>query len=443
MRDAYTSYRNILRIAYPIMIGSLAQNLIGIIDTAFMGRVGEAQLGAAGLGGIYYFIMVLVGFGFNTGMQITIARRAGEKRFKEIGSVFDHEFYIIAIVACLQFLLLHFFSTGILRWMIHSEDVYQNALQFNYFRSFGIFFALFNSLCQSLFIGLGKTRILNFTTPLLALINVILDYCLIFGHAGLPQMGIGGAALASTIAEASVTCFYIIYLFRSGHVREYNLFGFRSFSLHNILKLLDLSAPLVFQQVISISTWFGFFVIIEHLGEMPLAASNIMRSIYIFCGIPNWALGSAVNSMVSNLIGQKREGDVLYVIKKIIVANFSIIVCLCVALLFFSTGIVHLYTNDENLIEQTVHLVPTIVLALLLMSASFICIFAVSGTGSTHISLLIEVIAILLYVIYTYLTAIHFHMSLQIIWGAESVYWTVTLILCGSFLRYGKWVRKV
>jgi multidrug resistance protein, MATE family len=138
MSDTYTSYKNILRIAYPIMIGSLAQNLIGMIDTAFMGRVGEAQLGAAGLAGIYYFIMVLVGFGFNTGMQITIARRVGEKRFKEIGIVFDHEFYIIAIVAFLQFILLHFFSTGILRWMIHSDDVYQNALQFNYYRSFGI-----------------------------------------------------------------------------------------------------------------------------------------------------------------------------------------------------------------------------------------------------------------------------------------------------------------
>jgi multidrug resistance protein, MATE family len=301
----------------------------------------------------------------------------------------------------------------------------------------------FNSLCQSLFIGLGKTRILNFTTPLLALINIILDYCLIFGHAGLPQMGIGGAALASTIAEASVTCFYVIYLFRSGNVREYNLFRFQSFSKPQIFKLLDLSAPLVFQQVISISTWFGFFVIIEHLGEMQLAASNIMRSIYIFCAIPNWALGSVANTMVSNLIGQKREDEVFYVVKKIIVANFSIILCFCIALFFFSAPIIHIYTNNENLIAQAVPLVPSILVALIIMSAAFICIFAVSGTGSTHVSLLIEVIAITLYVIYTYLMAIYFHLPLRIIWGAESLYWIVTLVLCGCYLRYGKWVREV
>ena len=440
---SYSSYRNIIRISYPVMLGSLAQNIIGLIDVSFMGRVGEAQLGATGLAGIYYFIMVLIGFGFNSGMQIIIARRIGEGKEGEAGYVFDHEFYLILVVAFLQFLLMHFFSYGILRWMIHSDNVYKYAIQFNYWRSYGIFFALLNSLFQSFFVAIGKTKVLNFSTPLLMLVNIALDYGLIFGHWGLPQLGISGAAIASTTAELSVTIFYFIFVYQSGEVKKYNLFKFPKVSFEELFKQLNLSGPLVFQYLISISTWFGFFIVIEHLGELPLAASNIMKNIYTFCGIPCWALGATTNSMVSNLIGQGKQDDVFKLLRKIISLSFSVILILCLLLYLFPSAIVSVFTSNPDIVAQTILIIPTVIVALLFMSFSFISIFAVTGTGSTRYGLIAEITAIVIYIVYTYLAAFYFHLSLRYIWCSEVLYWAVAFIMCGLFLRSGKWKKVV
>ena len=71
----YISFKNILRIAFPVMIGSLANNIINLVDTALLGRVGQIELGASAIGGIFYFVMIMVAYGFNNGMQIIIARR--------------------------------------------------------------------------------------------------------------------------------------------------------------------------------------------------------------------------------------------------------------------------------------------------------------------------------------------------------------------------------
>jgi putative MATE family efflux protein len=425
------------------MLGSLAQNIIGVIDISFLGRVGEAQLGASGLAGIYYFIMVLIGFGFNGGMQIVIARRIGEGKEKEAGHVFDHEFYIILVVGFFQFMLMHFFSFGILRFIIHSDDIYKYASVFLFYRSYGIFFALLNSFCQAFFVAIGKTKVLNISTPILLLVNTLLDYALIFGHWGLPQWGVKGAAIASSVAELSVTVFYFIFLYVSGDVKKYNLFRFVKFSMDEVLKLLNLSGPLVFQYLISICTWFGFFIVIENLGELPLAASNVMRGIYIFCGIPCWALGATANSMVSNLIGQRRQNDVIYLIKKIITLCFSVILVLCLLLFLLPSAITGIFTNDPLIIAQTILIIPTVIVALLVMSFAFICIFAVTGTGSTRVGLMIEITAIAVYIIYTYLAAYQFHLALRYIWGAEVVYWVVTFIICSLFLKSGKWKKVV
>jgi Na+-driven multidrug efflux pump len=94
----YISYKNILRISLPVMVGSFANNIINVVDTALLSRVSQVALGASAIGGIFYFIMIMAGGGFNTGMQIMIARRVGEKNNEAVGRIFDNQLYqIIAI----------------------------------------------------------------------------------------------------------------------------------------------------------------------------------------------------------------------------------------------------------------------------------------------------------------------------------------------------------
>ncbi|GDX52111.1 MATE family efflux transporter [Bacteroidota bacterium] len=443
MKDSYLSYKNIITIAYPIMLGSLGQNIINLIDTGFLGRVGQVELGAGALAGIFYFVMFMVGYAFNNGMQIIISRRMGEGKKSEVGNIVDHEFYLLIFIAVLEFVFLYFLSPVILAQFIQSKEILNATITFLTFRAFGIFFGLFNSCLQQFFIGIGKTSIINFSTVVLAVSNIILAYLLIFGHHGFPKMGIGGAALASTISEGIVMLVYIIVLYQRKLPKEYNLFRFLKPDLKLFGNMVSLSLPLVFQQVISIFTWFIFFLLIEHRGEASLAVSNIIKSLYIFWAIPTFAFASTANAMTSNIIGQGKEDQVIYLLKKITGLNFLISFVMCLALFIFPATIISIYTDDIILIKSSMEIIPVIVAASLLFSVALIVILTVTGTGSSRFALLMELVSISIYLIYAFVTAKVFMSSLKVIWGAEILYWLCAIIMGLLFLKYGKWKKAI
>ena len=88
-------YSEIWKIAYPIILGSLAQNILNVTDTAFLGRVGEVALGASAIGGIFYLVIVMLSWGFGIGTQIIIGRRNGEGKFQDIGATLEHAFFFL------------------------------------------------------------------------------------------------------------------------------------------------------------------------------------------------------------------------------------------------------------------------------------------------------------------------------------------------------------
>ena len=97
MKTKYT-YKQIWTIAYPILISLIMEQLIGMTDTAFLGRVGEIELGASAIAGVYYLAIFMMAFGFSIGAQILIARRNGEGNYKEIGPIFYQGVYFLLVV---------------------------------------------------------------------------------------------------------------------------------------------------------------------------------------------------------------------------------------------------------------------------------------------------------------------------------------------------------
>src|SRR5437868_10635305 len=124
------TYRDIWKMAYPVMIGSVAITVLNITDTIYLGRVGEVELGASALGGVFYFVMVMIGVAVGIGTQIQIARRAGEKKHSAIGEIFDHSVYIFFALSILQFFVLRFFSHWLFPYIIREEDVRTACFEF-------------------------------------------------------------------------------------------------------------------------------------------------------------------------------------------------------------------------------------------------------------------------------------------------------------------------
>jgi putative MATE family efflux protein len=433
------SYKDIWLIAYPIIIGSVAQNVLNVTDTIFLGRVSQVALGASAIGGIFYLVFIMLAWGFGIGLQIIIARRNGEKEFAEIGRTFRHGFYFQLPLALAMFSIMQFFSGDILSHIINSQPVYDSFREYITYRSYGIFFAGINMLFRGFYIGISKTRVITWATMVMAFFNIFLDYGLIFGNFGLPEMGIGGAALASVIAEFTATLFFTFYTVFKLDGRIYNLYKRSRFDEGLYKRIIRVSVPVMLQQFFSMAAWLTFFLFIEKLGEQALAVSNIVRSFYVILIIPMWGFSSATNALVSNLIGQGRQVEVMSLVYKVARLCVSGVILLVTAGALFPEIALKIYTNDPALISASLPALYVVNFAALFLAGGFIFFSAVSGTGKTQVSFLIEIIVIVLYLALTYILADVLRAEVYIVWTAECFYSLSLGIISYLYLKKGNW----
>ncbi len=437
------SYRRIWQISLPIILSLVAQNVVNVTDTAFLGRVGEVELGASAIAGLFYISIFMLGFGFGIGGQILIARRHGERKFTEIGRITDNSLYFLMGLGLLLFVLIKFFSPVMLRPLISSDEVYKASIDFLQFRIYGIFFAFGNVLLRAFFIGITNTRVLTYNALVMAITNVFLDYALIFGNFGFPEMGIKGAAIASSISEAVSAIYFFAYTFIMVDLKKYNLLRFAKFDWKVVKTTLDISLFVMLQYFLSLAGWFVFFMIIEKMGERPLAISNIIRSAYMVLMIPVFAFGSIVNSLVSNVIGEGKPNLVIPIIKKVALMNFVLIGVVALISAFIPRMLISAYTSDPELISQTVPAFYVVLSALLLFSFASILFNGVSGTANTATALWIELSTIAVYLSIAWFLANQLKLSVALVWTSEYVYFLVLSLLSYLYLKSGNWRKKV
>ena len=215
LNHLYMMYTNkeIWNVTYPIFLGLLAQNVINVTDTAFLGHVGEVALGAAAMGGLLYICIYTVAFGFSVGSQILIARRNGEGNYRSVGPVMWQGTVFSFVMAVVLLGVMYLSAAPLVRMLITSDDIFHATYEFFTWRIWGFLFAFVNVMFRALYIGITQTKVLTMNAIVMAVINVFLDYVLVFGAWGFPEMGVRGAALASVIAEASSMLFFFIYTY--------------------------------------------------------------------------------------------------------------------------------------------------------------------------------------------------------------------------------------
>src|SRR6056297_3390866 len=128
------SYKKIWNIAYPIILGSVIQNIIRVTDTAFLGHVGEVELGAAGIGSVFYMTFMMLGIGYGVGAQILVARRYGEGTHHLIGPTVEHAFYFLIVFAFIVIGVLELYLEPIFELILSSPNIYEAALNYTAIR---------------------------------------------------------------------------------------------------------------------------------------------------------------------------------------------------------------------------------------------------------------------------------------------------------------------
>ena len=437
----YTS-RQIWTIAYPILISLIMEHLIGMTDTAFLGRVGEVELGASALAGVYYMAIFMMAFGFGIGAQIIMARRNGEGRYAEIGPIFYQGCFFLLALAAVLFGLSRYFSSGLLHHVIDSEAVYVATDSYIRWRVFGFFFSFVAVMFRAFFIGTTHTKTLTLNSVVMVLSNVVFNWVLIFGKFGIPALGIAGAAIGSSLAELVSVIFFIVYTWKRVDIRKYGLNRFGRFEFPLLRRILRVSIWTMIQNFVALSTWFFFFLAVEHLGERPLAITNIIRSLSALPFVMVSAFASTSSALVSNLIG---AGDTRYVwgtIRQCIRMSYGFTLAVLLIFVLAPSTILRIYTDSAELIAASVPSLLVLASSYLISVPAYICFQTVSGTGNTRTALLLELASLTIYVFYIYYIVLSLRADVAVCWTSEHIYSTCILLFSYLYLRKGNWQQN-
>ena len=411
------------------MMSILIEQLINITDAIFLGHVGEVELGASALAGIWYLAIYMLGFGFSLGLQVVIARRNGEQRYTEAGRTFFQGLFFLSGLAVFLCLLSKCFSPVILSELIVSAEVYHAVMDYLDGRIWGLLFSFPFLALRSFLVGITQTKALNMAAFTAVLVNIPMNWFLIFGF----NMGISGAAIASSFAEACSLAVLAIYVLRKMDKRLYGLHCRLDKSV--LLHVCRVSVWSMFHSFIGVASWLAFFVSIEHLGEIELAATNVIRSVStLFFVIVN-SLAATTGSLVSNLLGAGQKKQVVPLCNRVVRLGYAIGLPLVILALIFYHPIISVYT-DSAVLMQIAHL-PFVVMLLNYAFAlpGYVYINAVTGTGATRMTFIFQMITIAAYQIYLWSISV-FSTSLSVYWTAEYLYVILLGLLSVIYLKY-------
>jgi putative MATE family efflux protein len=434
--------KQILKIALPISFALLVPQINFITNNIFLGTLGQKELAAAGITGVYYLIFAAIGFGLNNGLQALISRRAGENRVDEIGKLFSQGVFIALGIATVGILITNFLAPQILEFAISSSDIHEMSVDFLRIRIWGLPFLYIYQMRNALLVGTNQSKYLVAGTFAETLANIFFDYGLIYGRLGLPEMGFNGAAVASIIAEFTGMFVVFLVIHVKGISKRFALYRGLKFDKANTRLILVQSSPLIFQHAISLLSWEFFYILLEHHGERSLAISNTMRNIFGFFGVFTWAFAATTNTMVSNVIGQGKKEQVLKLIYKIMRISMTLAIGVAVVLNIFPEMFLSIYGQTDDFVQEAIPVVRVVSCALILMSFSVVWLNAVTGTGNSTVNLMIEAVAIVLYSIYVYVVLEVLRLPITIGWMSEWLYWIILFSLSYWYIRSGKWKKK-
>ena len=418
------------------------EQMIGLTDTAFLGRVGEVELGASAIAIVYYMVLFMIGFGFSIGAQIIIGRRNGEGNFKETGKVFWNGLYFVLGLSGAIILLSELFTPWMMKFMVSSPAIYDAALSYVRWRLPGMVFAFCTAMFRAFYVGTTQTKTLTLNSVVMVASNVIFNYILIFGRCGLPALGITGAAIGSSLAELVSLIFFIVYTRLGCDRPKYGLDKPARFEKEELKSMMPVCVWTMIQHTVSIFTWLIFFLFIEHLGERPLAVSNIVRGVSGLIWVVLQAFSSTCSTLVSNLIGEGRQDKVMSLVKRILKLSYGIVGVIMLVICMYPEAIARIYTDIPDLITASIPAMLVMTSSYLVNVGGQVFFLAVSGTGSTKTAFRLELVALFVYMVYCAVIIGWLKLDVAICWTAEHVYAGMLLICSWIYMRSGRWKNR-
>lgn len=436
-----TSTRAILKTAAPILFGLLLEQLIGMTDAIFLGRVGEIELGAAAIGSVVFLFFISQGLGYSIGAQSLMARANGRLDREAFGLVFRQAGIFMTGLGVLIALVLVLGADLMMGFIAKSPQVAHAAADYVFWRGIGMPFAFAAVLLRAFFIAILQTRILTWSSAVMVATNCILNGILIFGVGPVPALGIAGAAIASALSELACVLFLGAKIVRSGYLKKYRLLGTMRPAPAVQRRLFSLGRWLMLQEAVSFGVWIYFFGAVEHVSERALAISNVVRQLGSIVFLFVHAFGTTCGSIAANLYGRGRTDLINGLAKRGLALSFAAMTPVLLIFAVFPEWVLGWFTNIEAVVEASVPAFYVMLASYFVSTPPFFYFFMIGALGYARPSFVTCIVSSVIYAGYVgFITAVTTNVA--VIWTSDTVYGMCLGIGTWFIWRHTEWSRK-
>jgi MATE family, multidrug efflux pump len=412
--------RNVVNLSLPVLLSSLFQRLVSIVDIFLVGGLGAAAIAATGLGQLLILVTMTLFWGLATGTTVVIAHLRGGRRHSEVRSAAFTALLASALMAAGASLLGFHFGGDLARFLGARDEVLH--LTAGYIRLVFLYFAFTAGLniLSAIMHGIGNTRTPMEGVILVNLLHVVIAYPLIYGKFGLPQLGVTGAAYAINASEFFGCLYLLVQAFRKGYIRIGRP------DSHLFARIWQVGYPVALERVAQQSGQLFYSKFIIGFGTAAYAAHQIGLSIESLSFMPGAGMGIAAATLMGQALGARKVRRAKISHREAL--RLAVIVMSAMALLFLFVPhfLIGLFTHDPEVIAKGCLFLRLVAFAQVPLALSFVYAGSLRGTGDTHYVFLVTLGAMwgirvsLAWVAVTWL-----HLSLAFVWGVFLLDWFV------------------
>ena len=300
-----TRDRELVRLSAPIVGGMFSQTILNLVDTAMVGRLSPSALAAAGLGSTATWLSVSILLGIGTATQALVARRIGEGRDEEAGRVLDNSLLLGGIAGLIIGTIIFSMAPAIFSVLASSDEVAELGTGYLQMRTLGFPFVVMNFAFRGFYHGIGDTKTYLKAIALTNVINLVLDAVLIFGLFGFPRMGVKGVGLATAIALACGTAYYVFVAIPSTGVRSrFRAIRRGSIAGETCRRITKILVPNGLQGLGMALGFMVFYWMMAQIGTIAVAVNNVTMNVASMFYLPALGMGLASATMVGQSLGR-------------------------------------------------------------------------------------------------------------------------------------------
>jgi len=439
-------YREFLIIALPLVISMGAWALQNFINRFFLAWHSEASFAAALPAGMLNFSIMSFFIGAVSYIDVFVSQYYGKKEYRSIGHGIWQSLYL-ALAGSLIIFVISFFSKNIFGFIGHAPDVAAEEIKYFRILCYGAFPSLAASALSGFYAGRGKTNVVLQINIIGIIANIILDYLLIFGNFGFPELGIEGAGIASICASVIMALSFAALISSKENNEKYNTRP-APLDMNFIKRLLRFGLPNGVQFFFDMAGFTFFILIIGTIGTFELSATNIALNINHLAFMPLIGCGITTSILVGQYLGRNKASVAQISVQTALHVVYAYTAVIVLGYIFIPNVFIYPFSKgaEAGIIERirpmTINLLRFVALYSVFDPLNIISASAIKGAGDTAfvmkalITLSIFVAAIPMYIVVVVLK-----MNIYVCWGVMVFY---AIALATSFyLRYkkGKWKK--